>query len=322
MLSPIRKLYPFFLILALVAVFFLQGYYYIVVFPGIVISILGLREGGENVFDEATSLASRIGKGPKFAGTVILSLAAIVDEIAVISVALVQGKTALSFGALMGSNIAVLFAFLILFPFSASGFRIDHFKIDSAMVLATSVILLFAYVFLGTINWELSIILLAVLAIYMFASREEEQEVSDSQGSFNIIRIAMAVVFLAFSSIDIVYEADFTASFFKIGPLYSGILVTGIAGSIPEFFLIYYSVLRRRAEVGTGVVTGSTVYKSTLLVSAVALVSPVILSNALWSITSFVVLAAVLSISSLIGPRRILSFLTILAFAVVTVVML
>ncbi len=280
------------------------------------LSVIGLSNGGEGIFHETMAFARKLRIGTRFTGTVILSIVGMVDELAVVTVAAIQGNSSLSFGTIIGSNILVLFLFLLLFPLSARKFMIKDFKLDSIIILVLATITLIAYFTIGVMNWEVSIALLGVMLVYILLSSGEETEKPSVDGErFSIVIALSALISLTFAAINLVYEADYVASYLRISSFYSGILVTGGAGSLPELYLLYFSIRTGREELATGIVIGSTVFKSTLAVAVAIIAAPVQLSGDLWPICIFIILSVILLIISITGPRKHYTVLTLVAVA-------
>ncbi|MHB8395982.1 MAG: sodium:calcium antiporter [Thermoplasmataceae archaeon] len=287
------------------------------------LSVIGLSNGGEGIFHETMAFARKLRMGTRFTGTVILSIVGMVDELAVVTVATIQGNSSLSFGTVIGSNILVLFLFLLLFPLSAGKFMIKDFRLDSIIILAVGTITLIAYFTIGVINWEVSVILLGVMLVYILLSSGEKTEQPSAEGErYSIVIALSALISLTLASINLVHEADYVASYLRISSFYSGILVTGGAGSLPELYLLYFSIRTGREELGTGIVIGSTVFKSTLAVAIAIIAEPVQLSGDLWPICIFIILSVILFIVSITGPRKHYAVLTFVAVAAGTLLFL
>lgn len=288
---------------------------------GVVFALISLYLGGDSFVDNARELGKRRNISSKSIGAYLLSLGAVIDEFSVIFVASFHRYGDISFGTLQGSNIVTMAVFLIVLPFVFAG-SYRRFSRDGIILLVSSVALMALALIFPIIPWYIGILMAGIFLIYIYSERGQEPPIEEEyiHVEYSPVSILVALVLLALSSEAIVNYTHGLSASFNIAPFVSGFIITGFAGSLPEIIMFFLGVKKGDKDVTLGIVTGSTLYKATLIMGATMLFGIIDLRVSYWSIYFMILLSAVFLLFTLINIRKRAVIIPAVALAIFTAV--
>ncbi len=285
----------------LIGIYHITYEYNILVIPDVLISITSIYTAGDIFLDVSYSVGKSLSFSEKYIGLFIVGFAAIVDEIAMSVMAAVENLGTVSFGTIQGSNVITLLAFFILIPlYYRKG--ISRFGIDSYVILATSVILLFLSFYFIKVPFYLGFITLIIFIFYIFkktksGSRGEIAHAEDVYPSYYGI---MALIIIGFASYNMINSALIISYVTGINTFVSSFLLLGFFGSLPEIMMMSIATKDRRNDVSIGLITGSTVYKETILFSIIAFIGTMTFHNSFFSLIIMVIFSFILVLYTIV----------------------
>ncbi|HLH85366.1 MAG TPA: hypothetical protein VKU79_00690 [Thermoplasmataceae archaeon] len=278
-----------------------------VISVGIIISAIALYLSSEQFLDNSRALGYRYGLRGKHVGFYLVSVAAIVDEIFVVSIALSRGYGEIAFGTIQGSNVISLALFLLFLPLMYAA-PLRKNRRDSAVIFVSAILLIAAAV-KGTFLLATAVgaALIALFAIYIvldlrFPGSEKQESVEDEKFSIPSMVIAVGALFVA-SDLLVILTGE-TVDHLGLSGFAAGFIFPGIVGTLPELVMFVLSHRRYNQEATVGVVTGTTIYKGTLLLGLAMIISDVNVSAGTDSVLALTVLASVLLGYSLLARER------------------
>jgi len=271
------------------------------IIPDIAISVASIYMAGDIFLDVSYSVGKSFSFSEKYVGLFIVGFAAIVDEIAMSVMAAVENQGAVSFGTIQGSNAITLLAFFILIPlYYKSG--ISKFRLDAYVVTATAIILLILSFYFIKVPYYIGFITLAVFLFY-------DIKKSKSPGSKNVIVAEesypsyfgiLAIIVIVLASYNMIDAALIISEVLKITAFLSSFFLLGFFGSLPEIIMLSISLKDQRKNVSIGLITGSTLYKETILFSIIAFIGTLTFQDSFFSLILMMIFSVVLIIYTFI----------------------
>ncbi len=231
-------------------------------------------------------------------GLFIVGIAAIIDELSMSVIAAFENLGSISFGAIQGSNVITLIAFFIMIPlFYRKG--IKNFRIDSYLILITSIIIYILSLFIVRIPFYIGFITLFIFIFYILLTNKQESnekiiEKSDNDYSYYYGIFSIAVIIIA--SYNMVNAAYVIAYVFRINSFLSSFFLLGFFGSLPEIVMMFIAAKRNRKDVSIGLITGSTLYKETIVFSLASFAGTLTFYNSFFSIITMIIFSCILLI--------------------------
>ena len=293
------------------AVFSFLGYIGFQRFPvllpvSIIASAYGLYLGSDIIVDQSGNISSRLGLSRKKEGFLVLSIAAIADELFLTIIAASLGFGDISFGAVQGSNDFTLASVIIIVPLLAITTKLDSFRKDIGFLFLSSfIVLVLSYVY-GFIPVYIAPIFIAVFLVYLAFAASSESQTSESMesGKFSISSLIISILLLFISSFSLVVYADYISGFFNISGFLGGFLLTGITGSIPEIMIIFITARKSKIVLSMAVLIGSTIYKLTLVLGVITLFGNLTFDYSKWSTYLLILLTGMLLLLSYKALKR------------------
>lgn len=311
-----RKSYILFSIFLSIVLFFLIYFnlsrYALFLVPGIIISTAGLYVGGELFLDEAVNAGKAFRISHRATGIYFVSAGAIIDEIVISILAAARGQGGISFGTIQGSNIITLFFFLVVIPLIyRTGFK--GFRLDSVMLIILMTITIIASFYFTKVPWEFAIVLFALFAVYLYVVRDKTEPsfVEENGEPFQIIPAILSIILIILASDEIVTYAQSLSLILNVPSFVSGFFVTGVGGSLPELIMVMLAVRRGGRDITTGIITGSTIYKSSLVLAIATLFGTIYFTGTQLSIYFMLLLSFVLLFYTMFKVKKFFSFVTI-----------
>ncbi len=310
----------FLLLTILLSIYFIIFSILITVIPlyaeivGIFLSVLSLYISGDVFIDEARTLGKRNGFSSKSVGVYLISLGAVVDEFAVIISASAKGYGGISFGTIQGSNIITLVSFLVILPFVFAG-SYRKFAKDGLVLLISTFVLLGLTVIYTIVPWYVGFLLILVFLMYLYVGKSERipMEMEAEKIEYSSISLIASLVLLILASQAIVEYTHGLSGQFHISPFISGFIITGIVGSLPEIIMFSLSILKRDMDATIGIVTGSTIYKGTIILGISMFFGVIELGVGLNSIYLMILLSLIFLLFTAIKVRKYLSVIPLVA---------
>jgi cation:H+ antiporter len=293
------------------AVFSFLGYIGFQRFPvllpvSIIASAYGLYLGSDIIVDQSGSISSRLGLSRKKEGFLVLSIAAIADELFLTIIAASLGFGDISFGAVQGSNDFTLASILIIVPLLAITTKLDSFRKDIGFLFLSSFIVLVLSYMYGFIPVYIAPFFIAVFLVYLAFAASSESQTSESMesGKFSISSLIISILLLFISSFSLVVYADYISGFFNISGFLGGFLLTGITGSIPEIMIIFITARKSKIVLSMAVLIGSTIYKLTLVLGVITLFGNLTFDYSKWSTYLLILMTGMLLLLSYKALKR------------------
>ena len=306
-----------YLSVALISFFILSIYFdfsrfelYLV--PGIVISIAGLYLGGDIFLEEAVSAGKALRISGRAIGIYLISTGAIIDEIFISLIAAARGDSGISFGTIQGSNIVTLLIFLVIVPLIFTG-RFVRFRFDAIVMILLSLVAVTGAIVFGVVPREYSIPFIAIFALYLYLVRGGTGEAASEFRSdrFRFIPLIISIVLILLSSDEIVTYTQLLSQYLHFQSFLSGFMITGVAGSLPELIMVMISLRKRGGkDITTGIITGSTVYKSSLVTGLAIMFGTITFKGTIDSMYFMILLSAILLFYTYIRVRKNFAYLT------------
>ena len=237
--------------------------------PLIVIGFALLMLGGEFVVQGAVTIAGRMRVPPLLVGFTIVAIGTSLPELAVALEAIRTDADAVAVGGVLGSNVANVM--LVLGTAAMIGAASDTGKgvrRDAAAVAAATVMLLIA-VMMGEITRIFGIVmLLGLVAYYIYSYRQSKAEGTDVDDSdtwlpdYLYLAIPATVLggWMIWSGAEMLVEgATGLASTYGIPESVVGLSVVALGTSLPELAVTLVAGLRGQGGVAVGNVLGSNV---------------------------------------------------------------
>ncbi|WMT52124.1 MAG: hypothetical protein RE471_04410 [Ferroplasma sp.] len=285
----------------LIGVYHITSTYNIIVIPDILISVASIYIGGDVFLDVSYGIGKSRSFSEKRIGLFIVGFAAIVDEIAMAVMAAIENLGTISFGTIQGSNVITLLAFFIIIPlYYRSG--ISRFRIDSYVILATSVILILLSFFFVKVPFYLGFITFIIFIYYIYrkSSAGTNDEVIKAEEVYPPYYGAIALVSIALASYNMINSAVIISQVTGINTFISSFLLLGFFGSLPEIMMMSISMRNGKNDVSVGLITGSTVYKETALFSIIAFIGTLTFSMSFFSMVIMILFSMVLVLYTVI----------------------
>jgi cation:H+ antiporter len=261
----------------------------------LLIGLTLLLGGGDALVRGAAGLARRLGISPLVVGLTVVSLGTSAPELAVNVTAALRGSGGISFGNVVGSNLAniglIVGLTALLRPLDVQ--RIVVRRELPMMLLATAVVLVFALdsVLAGDVSARYErgdgMVLLLLLGVFLyytamdvFRQRENRRgKAGMAAGGWGVpVSLAVATAGL----VALVMGARFTvegavgiARATGVSETVIGLTMIAIGTSLPELAASLVAVWRGQAEMAIGNVIGSNIFNLLLVLGATAAIRPI-----------------------------------------------
>ncbi|MBB4659066.1 calcium/sodium antiporter [Parvularcula dongshanensis] len=255
----------------------------------IAVGLVGLLFGGEMLVRGAVSLAKRLGISPLVIGLTLVGFGTSTPELVTSIQAALAGSPGVAVGNVVGSNIANVLLILgmaaLIAPVAADprAFRRDGGALIAATILGVLTILL------GTIEWELGLVLICGLVLYLAAVLmierrdveagrlvEESETLTEAPGGAavaflfflgGLVVTVLGARFLVTGAVDI-------ARSFGVSEAVIGLTLVAVGTSLPELVTSVIAARKGQADVALGNVVGSNIYNILGILGVTALVRP------------------------------------------------
>jgi cation:H+ antiporter len=258
-----------------------------------------LMIGGEGVVRGATGMARTLGVSPLVIGLTVVAFGTSAPELAVNVIAAWQGRPAIAFGNIVGSNMANIGVIVgitaMIRPIPVKGVVIG--REIPMMLLATTAMVIMGFdrvlgVGADTYDRADGLLLLMLFLVFLYytvgdfarqrARRSAERAASETFESDAPESPATSSLMTLLGLIGLIWGADLTvdsaaslAREFGVPEVIVGLTVLAFGTSLPELVASMMATLRGHAELAIGNVVGSNIFNLLLVFGVTTLVSPV-----------------------------------------------
>jgi cation:H+ antiporter len=239
--------------------------------------------GGELFVRAVLGLAGRTRIPAAIIATTLAAFATSAPELAVSVSAALDGRPQIGFGDAIGSNVVnialILGLALIIAPISVRA-ESQRRDIPVALVAPVATALLLIDDRISRLD---ALAMLAVFVIWLGANllearlRRRASDPADAHGNLALILVfaATGLVSLAVAGQLIVLAARGIADVLGVDGFIVGSTLVGLGTSMPELATTVAAALRRRVEIGFGMLLGSNIFNGLLIVPVAALIHPI-----------------------------------------------
>ncbi len=248
-----------------------------------------LYVGGESVLKGAVGTAKKLNVSPLLIGLTIVSIGTSLPEFFVTLAAAMEGRTDVSIGNIVGSNIAnVLFMIGITGFFTTLTIERDFLKRDGLfLVLAT---LLFAgLAYMGVMDKISGIVMIAALLFFLVRAylseradplasalaHEAEELVQDEKPLWIFMALLLGGIISVLIGADIFVEgAVDIARLVGVSEAVIGLTLVALGTSLPELATVIPAARKKETDIILGNVIGSNIFNTLGVAGLVSLVTP------------------------------------------------
>jgi len=318
----------------------------------LVVGFAALIKGADLFVDGSASLARIFRVPAMIVGLTIVAMGTSAPELAVSTVAALEGSNEIAFSNVVGSNIFNLLMVLgvcaVVRPVPVDG---KVLKRDFTVVLVPTVAVfllmgglkLFGGELLraemqtvaGTVTRPLALGLLAVFAGYLFllirearkGRREEEvpSEVKYTKGKSALLILIGAALIVAGGQ-TVVYSAKEIARTLGMTETLIGLTVCSVGTSLPELVTSLVAARKQETDLAVGNVVGSNIFNLMMILGVSAAIHPVTVNVAsVWDLMILIAITVMTWIFALGGKRisraegilMVLAYAGVVAFAII-----
>ena len=262
----------------------------------LVLGIGLLYLGGEGLVRGAANLGRRFGLSSMVIGLTIVSMGTSSPELAASLVGVFRGAPAVSFGNIVGSNIAnlslVLGVTAAIWPLTVAARFIRR---EVPFMLLTSA-LVFPLVWDDQVSRPEGFLLLAILAVYLVRllwkrPPEEPQVSAEFEEAFgegwrstasSIVMVITGIGLLVLGAQALIHGAVGMARSLGVGERVIGLTVVAFGTSLPELASSMVAAARQEGDIVIGNLIGSNVFNILFILGATAAVRPVMIVEPVW----------------------------------------
>ena len=285
--------------------------------------------GGEMLVRGATGLASDLGVSPLVIGLTVVAFGTSAPELAVNLIAASQGRGAISFGNVIGSNMAniglIVGCTALLRPIVITGVVIN--REIPMMLLATAAAVAMGFDQLSGAaqsaydpNEGLVLLLFFLVFLYYTVFDFVKRRAGNGGGALpdlarasggsvwrHVLLTCVGLVALIGGADITVDAAVYVARTFGVPEEVIGLTLLAVGTSLPELVTSVIATLRGHAELAIGNVVGSNIFNLLLVLAVTTLVSPVpVPAGGHLDLLVMALLSAILFLVSTTGDRRII----------------
>lgn len=280
---------------------------YITIFA---VSCLVLVRSGTWLVRSLSRIAQALKWSEFFVTFCLMAFAASMPDLFVGITSAFHGRPELSFGNIIGANVAKLTFLIGIITLLGAGLVLERMvtKKDSLWTA------LFAFLPIlmisdGSLSRADGIILLVGLGIYLSAIFREKMGkgkifVIDFGGDITQVKLFLrdigtflaGLLFLLLSAEGVVWSATSLATLMKVPVFFIGILIVALGTTLPEIVFGIRAVLLKHKEMALGNLMGSVVINSTLVLGLTCLICPLTITNfsPYWAGIGWTIVAALL----------------------------
>lgn len=229
----------------------------------------------------SAKLAENFNLSKYIVGFIIVAIISILPEAFISINSAITGLPSFGLGVLFGSNVADLtIIFAIIVAVSQRGIKIKSRILKN--IYTYPLILLFPLMLGLNGHYSrregLALIVAGIAFYYMTLKDSAETNIISKSDSGNQIKNSLyllaSMAILLIGSHFTVTSAISLATIFKVSPILIGMLLVGLGTTLPELFFSLKAVKKDDDDLAVGDILGTVLADATILVGAVALISP------------------------------------------------
>ena len=226
--------------------------------------------------------ASKYGISPFLIGSTIIAFGTSAPEMLTSLFAVLEGKSIMVVGNVIGSNIAniaLVFGLTLAVLFFKKEYFVAQNDIKTNLILLIlSTIVIWAVMYVELFHFYSSIFLLfsllVVLIIWYKTNTGFETDTQESKENFLILKLISSLGFLVLSAWLITKGALNILDSFGVGEMFVGFTVLAFGTSLPEIAASLALALKGRYETVAGTLIGSNIFNGLFVLAIPGLFSP------------------------------------------------
>ncbi|MFA5422915.1 MAG: calcium/sodium antiporter [Phycisphaerae bacterium] len=268
-------------------------------------------KGADFLVEGASALARRLKVSDLVIGLTVIAFGTSLPELFVNVTASIEGQSGITFGNIVGSNIANILLILgvsaVIFPLAVGRGTVWK-EIPLGLLAAVLVLVLSndglidagAWSGLGRIDGLVLLGFFIVFIYYTFgiSRREEAFEEQSATKKYNtsgiIIRLIIGFVILIAGSRWVVNGAIFIADALGVSKSLIGLTIVAVGTSLPELATSAVAAYKKNAEIAVGNVVGSNIFNIFFVLGISSLIRPVEFKAEYNVDTGFLVIASLI----------------------------
>ena len=285
-----------------------------------ILSFVMLFLGGEFLVKSSVAIALKMRISTLVVGMTVVSFATSAPELFVSIKSALDGVTDITFGSVIGSNIANI---TLVLGLTAMVFQIKITKqtylLNYPVMLFTSVLFGVVLFFTNQISQLTGFIFMSLLLLFVFIlikrsrkeniqlSVEEKEEYKSSVKTnvyLSVIYMITGVLLLAFGSEFLVNGVGRIAESFDISERVISVSLVALGTSIPELATSLVAAFRKESNLAIGNLIGSNIFNVLAVLGITSIITPIQLSDSpimidyLWMMSSIILLGVFIYILS------------------------
>ena len=285
-----------------------------------ILSFVMLFLGGEFLVKSSVAIALKMRISTLVVGMTVVSFATSAPELFVSIKSALDGVTDITFGSVIGSNIANI---TLVLGLTAMVFQIKITKqtylLNYPVMLFTSVLFGVVLFFTNQISQLTGFVFISLLLLFVFIlikrsrkeniqlSLEEKEEYKSSVKTnvyLSVIYMIVGVLLLAFGSEFLVNGVGRIAESFDISERVISVSLVALGTSIPELATSLVAAFRKESNLAIGNLIGSNIFNVLAVLGITSIITPIQLSDSpimidyLWMMSSIILLGVFIYILS------------------------
>ena len=285
-----------------------------------ILSFIMLFLGGEFLVKSSVAIALKMRISTLVVGMTVVSFATSAPELFVSIKSALDGVTDITFGSVIGSNIANI---TLVLGLTAMVFQIKITKqtylLNYPVMLFTSVLFGVVLFFTNQISQLTGFVFISLLLLFVFIlikrsrkenvqlSVEEKEEYKSSVKTpvyLSVIYMITGVLLLAFGSEFLVNGVARIAESFDISERVISVSLVALGTSIPELATSLVAAFRKESNLAIGNLIGSNIFNVLAVLGITSIITPIQLSDSpimidyLWMMSSIILLGVFIYILS------------------------
>ena len=245
----------------------------------IILTILGLWGGAVWVVDSATHIAKKLGVSELIIGLTVVAIATSLPEFAVTVSAALRGRSAISLGNVVGSNIFNLgFILGLVTLFGSIPISRKLLTRDGFLLLGIGILLLIFF-WDHQLSLVEGLLLVATLIIYLIILYLQKESIDEEVPAgnfrwFDIPKLIVGVAVIILSANYLVDAATTIARHFHVSEWLIGITIVAAGTSMPEFATSMVALNKGRHGISIGNLIGSDIFNMLGVLGTASIMRP------------------------------------------------
>lgn len=266
----------------------------VIIYLLFVVGLYFLMKGADFIVDSSSSMAKKLGVSSLMIGLTVVAFGTSLPELVVNVIAAFEGATEVSFGNIIGSNIANI---LLILGITA---LISNVKVKSstvwkeipfALLAAFVFFILTSKIFFGEgtfFRWNDGLILLVLFVIflyYMFNMAKKDkteikvvEKVEISNWKIGLMFV-LGLVGIYFGGKWVVEGAVFIAGQFGLSEYLISATIVAIGTSLPELVVCVVAAMKKNIDLAVGNIIGSNIFNLLWVFGVISFISPLKISR-------------------------------------------